>query len=198
MEVDHIVPETLIGKADLADVLESLGLPQDFDLNTFANWMPAHRACNRVKSSTVFKSTPIIQLSLQQAAKRQTKTEEIHDSYVTNRKVSLAMNLLTAAYEQGELGDKQKTALAKIAAGLSEYHDTNRAPEDRGKPIMLAPWLTVLSEGREYMVLQSARGMVGVRPSGENIHPSWDCPNCGVTGWNGARCISCGMLDDGD
>ena len=39
----------------------------------------------------------------------------------------------------------------------------------------------------------------GRTPVGEEMHPSWACPYCGAYGpWSGARCLTCGMLSDGD
>lgn len=63
---------------------------------------------------------------------------------------------------------------------------------------MIAPWLTVLGEDAHYYYLQGPGGMRGIRPKGDKIDMSWDCPRCGVTGWNGVKCITCGMMDDGD
>ena len=54
MQVDHIVPESLVkSPAKLAKVKKQFGLPASFDLNSFANWMPAHSSCNNRKRDIV-------------------------------------------------------------------------------------------------------------------------------------------------
>ncbi len=57
MEVDHITPESLEGKQELPGILVQLGQPPDFNLNSYENWMPAHRGCNGRKGDTVVEPT---------------------------------------------------------------------------------------------------------------------------------------------
>jgi len=45
--VDHVIPESLSADSErLASTLTSFGLPANFDLNSFANWMPSCAKCN--------------------------------------------------------------------------------------------------------------------------------------------------------
>jgi 5-methylcytosine-specific restriction endonuclease McrA len=47
MEVDHIIPETLLAKPEeLRRVLALLGRLPTFEVNSFENWLPACRTCN--------------------------------------------------------------------------------------------------------------------------------------------------------
>ena len=198
MEVDHVIPESLEGGQELADLLQQLGLPDDFDLNHFNNWMPAHRRCNREKSNAIFRPSPMIQLKLQGAAEKIGKAEALHDAYVTNRKITMAINQLLAAHEIGGIDERQKRMMAPLIAVVEQEHEANREAERQGKPLLLAGWLEIVAESDRLLTLRGPGGLIGVRPKADHLDPSWDCPNCGVTGWNGARCITCGMLDDGD
>ena len=54
----------------------------------------------------------------------------------------------------------------------------------------------MISEAGDVLLFRGPTGLIGARPKGDNVHSSWDCPNCGVTGWNGALCVICGMLND--
>ncbi len=197
-EVDHVIPETLIGNAALATVLTGLGLQADFEINSFANWMPAHRRCNGEKSDTVFRSSPLIQLKLQSAIDRADRAEALYDEYLSDRKISRAINILLAAQEFGGFAERHKKMMERLITTVEQEHEPNREQEERGKPLFLAPWLEVVHEDERWITLRGPGGLVGMRPKTEQLHPSWDCPRCGFTGWNGARCISCGMLDDGD
>lgn len=198
MEVDHVVPEALAGTPELAEALELLGLPGDFDLNQFGNWMPAHRRCNRFKSDAVFQPSPLIQMVLQKAIGKAARAQELHDAYVTNRRISMAINALLAAHEIGGIDERHRRKMAPLVEAIARDHEGAREVERRGEPLFLAGWLEVVAETDRMLTLRGPGGLVGVRPKAERLDPSWDCPNCGVTGWNGARCITCGMLDDGD
>lgn len=54
VDVDHVIPETLAATPELHRVLGRLGLRGEFDLQSVLNLVPAHRRCNRAKSSDVF------------------------------------------------------------------------------------------------------------------------------------------------
>lgn len=192
MEVDHIVPEHLEGKPELDTIKEELGLPTSFCINSFENWKPAHARCNRDKGKHVFRLSPMIQLHLEQAAAKVSKAVELRETYATDRKIDRALELLFSAAKNHILSAEQAARMKEAAA----IHDGNRAPEDRGKPFRLAPWLTILGEGINGYVMQGPTGLIGGRPKGDHIDSSFDCPRCGPTAWNGARCVVCGMLND--
>lgn len=196
MEVDHVVPESLEGTPKLEEVVAELGLPGGFDLNSYENWMPAHRQCNGVKTGTVFKATPLIQLHIQKAEERAGKAREIEARFASDRSIDRAIHQLLAASERGTLTEEQKRALAPVIETVTTFHEGNRAAEDRGRPLMLAPWLEIVGEHGDVLTLRGPEGMIGRRPKGPRLHSSWDCPTCGPTGWDGARCIVCGQMND--
>lgn len=198
MEVDHVIPKALEGRPELADLLQQLGLPNDFNLNHFNNWMPAHRRCNREKSDAIFRPSPIIQLKLQGAAEKTGKAEELHDGYVSNRKITMAINQLLAAHQIGGIDERQKRMMAPLIAVVEQEHEANREAERQGKPLFLAPWLEIVGETDHLLTHRGPGGLIGVRPKATRLDPSWNCSTCGETGWSGARCITCGMLDAGD
>lgn len=102
MEVDHVIPESLLADpARLAAVLKALGRPGGFDINSFANWMPACRPCNGRKLDSVFEPTPVVQLVLQQAAQKAGEAEELATEEVTRERVARALNVLRRAAETG-------------------------------------------------------------------------------------------------
>lgn len=197
-EVDHIIPESLIGSKELPAILAELGLKDDFEINSFANWMPAHGHCNREKGDMVFRPSPLILMKLQLASDRGERAQTLHDDYVSDRKISRAVNLLIAAHEIGGFAERHKKKLSLLTAFVKREHEPHREREERGKPLFLAPWLEVIDKDDRWLTLRGSGGLVGMRPNVERLDPSWDCPRCGITGWNGARCVSCGMLDDGD
>ncbi len=68
----------------------------------------------------------------------------------------------------------------------------------RFKPakIPLTPFHTVVMEDEWKVVVSTPYG-TGIMPKGDKIDGGIRCGFCGSFGpWNGARCLSCGMLDD--
>ncbi|RYB04443.1 HNH endonuclease [Lichenibacterium ramalinae] len=195
MEVDHIIPASLVGTACLPGVLAAFGLPADFDLESYENWSPSCRGCNGTKGDAVFEPTPLIQVHLHRAAEKAPAARALEAKLIRKREIDLALNLLLSARETSVL-DIGEDAAARAVAG---FHSSNRQPElAPAEPFRLAPWLTIIGGGGGTLLLRNANGVVGARPAGERLHHSFDCPNCGPTGWNGARCISCMMLIDLD
>ena len=95
MEVDHVLPEKLLNDgAELARVLNEFGLPRDFNLNSFENWLPAHAHCNLQKLKHVFRPTPLIQRWLDRARERADHARELRDTSLSRRKIESAIGIL--------------------------------------------------------------------------------------------------------
>lgn len=193
MEVDHVIPESLQNNsARLAEVLESLGRPTTFLLNSYANWMPSCRLCNGKKLDLVFEPTPLIQAVLQRAASKASEAASLAAEVVSKRKIANAINVLQRADESGELSDEIRSELQPLIA----FQVQHRSPEMVGKVIRLTPLFTVLSDDGKRQMIQGPYG-VGRRLVSPNVHKSWNCLTCGsIAAWNGARCVICGQLDD--
>ncbi len=68
-EVDHVVPEHLANKPEeLAAARTELGLPDDFDVNSYENWAPCCGNCNRKKLGMVWNPSLAVQRVLQRLA----------------------------------------------------------------------------------------------------------------------------------
>lgn len=193
MEVDHVVPESLEGNPiRLAQVLRDLGRPDDFAIQSFANWLPACRRCNGKKLDTVFEPSLLVQLCLQGAAKHAAKAAALAEEVVTDRKISNALGVLQRADEKGLLTEATRNAIVP----LIEFQTTHRAPEVVGEPIRLTPLFEVLSDNGHIQVVRGPYG-VGGRPTSSAGFSPQGCVNCGSTAaWNGVRCVICGQVDD--
>lgn len=182
MEVDHVIPETLLGDSTrLAEVLCSYGLSPSFDLQSFANWLPACGPCNNKKRSSVFNPTPLSQLALQIAQEKAPKAMELSRSRVSAQTVSKAWNTIKRAMAAGEVNESIRSAIDEFAA----FHAPKREPEVVAQPIRLTPLIVV-------------RGPYGAGggPIGPDIDSSFRCPTCGSVAWNGVRCVVCGEMSD--
>lgn len=192
MEVDHVIPETLANAPDrLREIFNSLGRPADFDVNSYANWLPACNPCNGKKLATVFEPSLLIQLALQRASDRAEKANNIEQRTISRREVTKALNVLERANEAGELDNEIK----KLLQPLATFQEEQRSPELVGQPIRLTPLFVILSEKDGWRLVRGPYG-VGGRPIGPQVHSSFDCPNCGaISAWNGARCVICGEMN---
>lgn len=190
MEVDHIIPESLLSNpTKLVEVLAAYGKPANFDLNSFENWLPACRQCNGKKLEKVFEPTPIVQLLLQNAAEKAAKAKDVHDRAIRDRDINKALNTLARANESGLLDDEAKEALRPLV----DFHLLVRMPERVGQPLQITPLYRVLSEANGLRVVEGPFGV-----GGGPLEPSdaMRCPTCGFSAWNGARCAMCGEMSD--
>jgi hypothetical protein len=97
MEVDHLLPECLLDNRDtLTEVLTEFGLPLDFNLNSFENWLPAHRHCNLQKLNHIFRATPLIQLWIDRARRKAALARERRDQSAGDRSIDRAIGILAA------------------------------------------------------------------------------------------------------
>src|SRR5262245_49464714 len=113
MQIDHVIPEHLLGDAaKLQSVLESLGLPNSFNLNSFENWMPSCSRCNNRKRGAVFNPSPMIQLELQRASERAPEARRLALKRVSEQEIHRALNVLERASATDELDDETRRELA--------------------------------------------------------------------------------------
>lgn len=191
VEIDHLIPESLDrDRAKLARAITLLGLPADFRVNTAANWSPACRRCNGLKSDRLWEPSLLIQLHLQVAAERAAKVVELIEVQVKKREISRALNLLERAAVERRINPH---AIGDIRNLLMEQRPF-REEGIQDRAVMIAPEFGVISNDGDITIVRGPYG-VGGRPSMPDPHPSFDCPNCGpLAAWEGARCVRCGML----
>lgn len=99
MQVDHIIPETLLGDPErLAKVRELFGLPTDFDINTYSNWLPACSKCNNIKRDRVFEPAPIFLIQLEIAADRAEDALRLEQQGIADNRISKLLNEMERAF----------------------------------------------------------------------------------------------------
>ena len=102
---DHILPEHLLNDWDqLQRILAQFGLPTDFDLNSFENWLPAYGPCNRKKRGHVFRPTPIIQLYLDRARDRAPVARKEVEKTRSDQEIGKALAILTTGSQRQLFG----------------------------------------------------------------------------------------------
>jgi len=192
MQVDHVIPETLADNPEeLAKTIQSLGLPENFDIQSFENWLPSCVRCNNRKRDRCFNPSPRIQLELQIAAEKAPHARELTEKVVSNRTLSKSWNAIKRAADAGGLGEDLQNEIREFV----KFHEEERDAEITNEPILLSPLIEVISEANGIRLIKGPYG-VGGGPVGPGVHGSFRCPGCGSTAWNGARCVVCGELSD--
>jgi hypothetical protein len=101
MELDHIVPQSLVGEA-LYELLETAGLPRDWDLQDYSNIVPACRPCNRSKRALLPRPAQIVLLTTRAAA-RAPVVRTLEDKYRRDAGADRVRALLEGAIGGGIL-----------------------------------------------------------------------------------------------
>ncbi|MFK7874242.1 MAG: hypothetical protein AB8B71_00470 [Paracoccaceae bacterium] len=221
MHVDHLIPEHLLGKPkELAKILHDYGLPDSFDLNDYENWLPACASCNQTKKSEPFEPTPIIQRYFSRARENAPEVRKLAQRTISNQKTGKALGTLQLAFEEGTISDVHRASFITLAEQFAvDMRISNPPPppnvppsdkimtftENKPRPpkpdkqeFRISPFHTVLYENGAMKIVQAPYG-IGYQPTDPKPHSSFYCGHCSRLGpWQGARCMSCGCLCDGD
>lgn len=112
MEVEHLLPKTLVGK-DNADLFRAQGLNNDFDLLSLENLAPSCGPCNRGKGKRPPPEAPVI-ASVLRTAKERAPTVETNAGKLRNRRqITRAVTILR---EGAKGGDEAALAALREAA----------------------------------------------------------------------------------
>lgn len=99
--IDHVLSESLLIYPDeLAMILENWGLPHDFNINGFENWLPCHAHCNQKKGATNWRCAPA-------------------DRFLLDRLLTLAPQVRKTAITVGANAEKDKV-IGRILAALEK------------------------------------------------------------------------------
>lgn len=191
-QVDHVIPEHLSGDPEQLDAItNSYGLPDNFDLNSFENWMPACQKCNNRKRAAAFEALPIIAVELQKCAEKADQAREIEAEVRTTRQIARAVTIIETATQQGDLDE---VVLDRLKP-LLDYHEVHRTPETNESPLRIGPGVELIKQDGGVLTIRGPYG-VGVGRVNPPEQGGFRCPVCGHSAWNGARCVVCGTLDD--
>lgn len=192
--VDHVLPEILLEKkSEYEKIKIEFNLPESFEINSYANWLPCHDRCNKEKSRKVFSPAPFILAILEKLIREKDEVKK-HEERIksNNTKDKILAKIMTAI-------DDQKIDIDDILAIFPDHElkadearrfindIRTRTDSERWKVIGVNNEIATLTDGR----------LVGISPIDNNPDISWMCPTCGSYGpWNGTRCMNCGQMSD--
>lgn len=100
VQIDHVIPESIAEDTiALEKAISNLGLPKNFEVNSYENWLPACGNCNREKLANVWNPSPIVQIRLKRANDRADKARELASKLTSVRRISNAISIILGADE---------------------------------------------------------------------------------------------------
>jgi 5-methylcytosine-specific restriction endonuclease McrA len=135
-EIDHIIPESIgknVARFDQLKIDYKLG--GDFNVNSYENWMPCCRKCNREKSDIILENSLKLQILLQNARSKVARAKEAERKSRTDRKLSISINTIKAANTDGTLSKTDVSALRAIV----DYQEKSRKGENGDNLMLVMP-----------------------------------------------------------
>lgn len=129
-DIDHIIPQSLLNKPDkLKELLKSLNLPSDFNLNSLDNFLPCHPSSNRKKSNNIFQSFHL-RFYLDLASRLKPIVENHLDAIRKSNVLAKAENLLKISLSRGHIDSESiQNLFEKLSDNIIKNH-----PNDSNKP----------------------------------------------------------------
>ncbi len=192
--VDHVLPESLLDDQEKLERTKTLfGLEDDFKINGFGNWVPAHSSCNSQKRASVFKASEVMLAILERLARKAEQAATACERIKNNKRIGEALARVQVLYDEEKITKDDLIAIFSDSDIQEQKLQTQlekliKRVDDTWQIVGVSNGMATVTDGR--------RG--GITPVGENVHHSWECPTCGSYGpWNGARCMTCGQMSDG-
>ena len=103
--IDHVLPESLLDDDDqLQKVLAEYGLPKDFKINGYENWLPCHAGCNEEKGNTILEYVPGNKTIIDRLRLRAHNVERTALSVSSNINKDRVFNTIFSALERQVIG----------------------------------------------------------------------------------------------
>lgn len=120
LEVEHLIAGGLEGD-DRSTALAQHGLPENFDLDSTENRVPAHgRPCNRRKSIKPLPDSPVIGMLREEARNRAPQIDKAAERYRRATRLTKAVAVIEAA-EPGEVTEQQHAQVVRAAAIVAAH-----------------------------------------------------------------------------
>lgn len=111
LTVDHVLPESLLDKPDeLMALIKQYGLGDDFSINDYCNWVPAHNHCNREKGTTIYDASPAMIKTLAIVRKKADLARAEEEKITREQRTGDLLGKLEVAYRKGIISKEEWVA----------------------------------------------------------------------------------------
>ncbi len=197
--VDHVLPENLQNEpSEFEAVKKFYGLPDDFDLNDFPNWVPAHPKCNSRKGETILEGPQAMGMIIARAKRMGERARTMHARMIREREFAAVVAQLDMQINAGLASIDQLVvlrALIEKAEGSSHPEAQLLVDYNIWKVVVIKPWgLAIVSNGK-------VLGDTPVRTAPSDLKELWLCEKCNGYGpWHldmesyDFMCLTCGHV----
>lgn len=190
-QVDHVLPEN-IEPTELERLKKLFGLHEDFQINSFYNWIPIHSGCNQSKSDDVFDGAPFVGQLLKRIEAKYSEAVKQYEQMKNEPKAAKLIASLQRAIEAGTITEETINEIL-IEADTSDNPAVGITESAKEHDLLNVPfgWVTIKDEGEQIFVTKD--GKAGYIPKSKAPDVSWLCGYCYHYGpWNGNQCLTCG------
>jgi hypothetical protein len=100
--IDHVLPESILDNTEkLTTIKTEYGLGDEFLINDYCNWVPAHSHCNRRKGAALYRHAPALIAVLEEIKRKGEQAREEEKRLNKNLKSSEVLNKLGIALRKG-------------------------------------------------------------------------------------------------
>jgi hypothetical protein len=104
LTVDHVIPESLLSDPEVLErIKHEYRLPARWEINSYANWVPAHPDCNGRKAANLLPSSPAFLLLLDGVVKRAPRSKALDQHWRKQRRGDRVLAHLMVALEDNTL-----------------------------------------------------------------------------------------------
>ena len=115
--IDHVLPESLLDDEDKRQaVLREYGLPKDFNINSYENWLPCHNHCNQSKTNNSPAFVPGNKAILDALREGADKAERVARSVSSNVAKDKVFKAIFAALERQTISVRDLDELVEAFA----------------------------------------------------------------------------------
>ncbi len=116
--VDHVVPESVgDDEGKVTSIKVMYGLADNFSVNAFLNWVPAHGKCNQRKRQDLFSPSPVMLAILARVAKRAPFAEAAAANATADKNKGRILLRLRSALEAATITQKE---VEEVIAGIEQ------------------------------------------------------------------------------
>lgn len=99
--VDHVLPESLLDdEVKRKAIFHEYGLPKDFNINGYENWLPCHNHCNQRKGNRTLGFVPAYRAEIERLMQRARQAERTARKVSSNATKDKVFKTIFAALEK--------------------------------------------------------------------------------------------------
>lgn len=122
--IDHVIPEHISDDIEQLQAIKiQYGLPGDFSINDYCNWVPAHSFCNRDKGTAVYPAAPAFIMILEIVRRRGKQARKVADQITRSMKGDDVLGKLEIALQGGIVSADDVMILLSSTSPRYEHYE---------------------------------------------------------------------------